>query len=153
AIPYKYDWAESFSEGLAAAEIGDKWGYIDKTGEFVIPPQYEVAKKFSEGLAAVKIDGKFKFIDKTGKDIIQTPFHFVGEFSEGRAKVQDDNGYYGYIDKEGKIVIPLQFFPLVADFLHGYALVQIPDGDFQKTLQSKYGYIDKQGKYMWSPTK
>lgn len=152
-IEPRYDWIESFSEGLAATKIGDKWGYIDKSGEFVISPQYDAADPFSEGLAAVKINNRFRFIDKTGKEVIQTPFRFVGEFSEGRAKVQDDNGYYGYIDKQGDVIIPPQFFPLVEDFTHGFALVQIPDGDFQKTLQSKYGYIDKQGKYMWSPKK
>ncbi|WP_081103996.1 WG repeat-containing protein [Leptospira weilii] len=43
--------AHSFSEGLAAVQIGKKWGFIDKTGNVVIPPQLEIASHFSEGLA------------------------------------------------------------------------------------------------------
>lgn len=53
-----------FSEGLAAAQelVRDpktKWwtqgsyGYIDRTGEWVIKPQYYWAGKFTDGLAAV----------------------------------------------------------------------------------------------------
>ncbi|MGM9833338.1 MAG: WG repeat-containing protein [Candidatus Limisoma sp.] len=30
-----------------------KWGYIDKTGAWVIEPKYDIAVNFSEGLAAV----------------------------------------------------------------------------------------------------
>ena len=51
----QFDNALLFSEGLAAASIGDKWGFIDKTGSVVINPQFEDAYPFSEGLAAVRI--------------------------------------------------------------------------------------------------
>ncbi len=67
AVPYKYipgmefvviqpqfDAADSFSEGLAQVKIGNKWGYIDKTGKLVIPPQFDEANAFSAGLALVK---------------------------------------------------------------------------------------------------
>lgn len=42
-----------FSEGVAAVKIDDKYGFIDKTGKFVIPPTFLQAKEFSEGLALV----------------------------------------------------------------------------------------------------
>lgn len=47
-----------FSEGLAVWEnkfIGLKFGYIDRSGKYVIPPKLSEAKPFSEGLAAVRI--------------------------------------------------------------------------------------------------
>ena len=58
--------------------IGDgttgKWGFIDKTGSFVINPQFDFAWSFSDGLAAVRIGdyetGKYGFIDKTGSFVI-----------------------------------------------------------------------------------
>ncbi|EMY14039.1 hypothetical protein LEP1GSC043_3887 [Leptospira weilii str. Ecochallenge] len=34
-----------------AALVGDKYGYIDKTGKFIIPSQFDIASHFSEGLA------------------------------------------------------------------------------------------------------
>ena len=33
AIPPHYDDATPFTEGLAGVKIGEKWGYIDKTGK------------------------------------------------------------------------------------------------------------------------
>jgi hypothetical protein len=39
-IPFKFDGAGNFSEGLAAVSIKDKTGYIDKTGKFVISPRF-----------------------------------------------------------------------------------------------------------------
>ena len=54
-------------------KIGDKWGYIDKSGKIVIEPQFDDASSFSEGLAAVclgdycPLRGKWGYIDKSGE--------------------------------------------------------------------------------------
>ena len=65
----QFNFANDFSEGLAAVRIGDdktgKWGYIDKQGKMVVNPQFDcdwVCSGFSEGLAAVRVGD-----DKTGK--------------------------------------------------------------------------------------
>ena len=42
-----------FSEGLACIKVNDKYGYIDKTGKFVIEPQFDFAQNFSDGLALI----------------------------------------------------------------------------------------------------
>lgn len=44
-----------YSEGLAAAMKGKKYGYIDEEGKFEIKPQFVQAKPFREGLAAVLV--------------------------------------------------------------------------------------------------
>ena len=51
------------------AKLGDKWGYKDTTGTFVIAPQFDWAIGFWHGLAQVKVDGKLGYIDRTGKYI------------------------------------------------------------------------------------
>ncbi len=55
-IPFKYDEAKSFSEGLALVKLNGKWGFIDKTGKEVGIPlgKYDNVMSFSEGLAAVR---------------------------------------------------------------------------------------------------
>ncbi|MBW4622700.1 MAG: WG repeat-containing protein [Cyanosarcina radialis HA8281-LM2] len=69
-----YTGAQTFSEGLAAVATGgggrdaggwypaDNWGYINKSGKFVIAPQFSDAGSFSEGLAPVEIGGKYGYI-------------------------------------------------------------------------------------------
>jgi hypothetical protein len=53
----------NFSEGLAAVEVrslkksvSSSWGYIDRTGNFVIPPRFQLAWDFKGGLARVSKD-------------------------------------------------------------------------------------------------
>ena len=65
AIKPQFDDAMPFSEGLARVAIGDRWGYIDKSGEYVINLQFDDAKSFEDGLACVKIDGKYGYISKS----------------------------------------------------------------------------------------
>lgn len=53
-----------YGEGLFSAGTlyGDKIGFVDANGEWVIAPQFEEALPFSEGVAAVKVDGKWGYI-------------------------------------------------------------------------------------------
>ncbi len=48
-IPSEYE----YSDGLAVALKGKKYGYVDQEKKFVIKAQYKQAKPFSEGLGAV----------------------------------------------------------------------------------------------------
>lgn len=68
-IEPNYDLTFHFSEGLAAVQIGDEWGYIDKSGNMVIAPRklFRV-EDFHNGLAVVTTeDRNHGYIDKTGK--------------------------------------------------------------------------------------
>ena len=58
-IPFKYDDARHFREGLSAVKNSNgKWGYIDKKGKLIIDYQYDDASDFKNGVANVKIDEK-----------------------------------------------------------------------------------------------
>lgn len=74
-----------FSEGLAGVRVGNKYGYIDKTGKYVINPQFDQAFPFNEGLAMVVI---------REKSIGNSNSNTASEYTEK----------LGYIDKSGKYV-------------------------------------------------
>ncbi len=134
-IPYAYDYAGAFREGLAKVKKDGKYGYIDKTGREVIPLIYYSAYDFIEGLARVEKDGKCGYIDKTGKVVIPLIYDMVWSFIEGLAKVKKD-GKYGYIDKTGKLLASL-IYDDVGPFSEGLAWAK---------KDEKYGYIDKAGR-------
>ncbi len=102
----------SLHEGLAAALVGEKWGYIDRYGAFKIKPQFEMAKEFAEGLAPVKSGGKWGYIDRTGTFRVPARFWLADRFSEGLACTRVDDGPSGYafIDKQGDVVWKGRFF-------------------------------------------
>ena len=150
-IKPQFDYAYSFFAGVAPVRKGDKWGYIDKTGKFIIKPQFTMVGSyncspgkfapwaythkcknpgyFCEGLAAVAIDnGKFGFIDKTGKYIIKPQYDAASPFSEGMAAVnigakQGYGGKWGYIDRTGKMIIKPKY-DYAGQFKNGIAEVK-----------------------------
>lgn len=140
-IPAKYDFAESFSEGLAAFEDSDgKCGYINTKGETVIEPRYDGAGGFSEGLAFVSIAGKCGFIDKQGDEVIPLQYDLAEDYSEGLSAVRKD-GKWGYINKSGHVVISFKF-DKAESFSEDCAAVVV-DG--------KIGYINRGSEYVIEP--
>ena len=81
---------------------------------------------------------KYGLIDKMGKYLVLPEFDYIDDFSEGLALVGVD-GKTGYIDKTGKMVIPLQVNGGNSKFLEGLATAKLKGND-------KLGYIDKTGK-------
>ncbi len=148
AINPQFKKAYTFREGRALIRSADdKYGYIDESGKLVITPQYKYASVFSEGLAAVtKPDQTIEFIDKTGKTAfsLDQTIESADPFFEGVARIKV-NGKYGYINKEGKIVISPQYTD-AGMFLEGVASVEMKVDD-----KTKEGYIDKEGKVVISP--
>lgn len=144
-INTNYDRVESFSEGLAVVKNKGKYGYINKEGKLVIPFKYDDARSFSEGLAVVKLNNKYGYIDKVGNEIIPCKFGYAEDFSDGVAAVSNDREYNGFINKQGKVIIPLDSYTLHNfgvdgrnTFLNGYAFV-IPKNRSSKILIDKNG--------------
>lgn len=121
-------WSEpdvsSFSEGLAATALDDKFGYIDKTGKFLIQPQFDYALPFSGGRALVVVGEKIGFIDKAGSFVVKPQFVNARSFVEGLACVAVEQHKWGYIDLSGSFVIPPNYY-YAHSFSEGMAQVQV----------------------------
>ena len=87
----------------------EKYGFIDKSGKFVIEPQFEFADDFSEGLAIVTINDEYGFIDKSGKFVIEPQFEYASKFSDGISRVEN-NGKEFKIDTNGNVVSDLDSY-------------------------------------------
>jgi hypothetical protein len=153
---------ERFSEGLVAVGryavphrdgLTIK-GYMNTRGELVIPHRYESAWDFSEGRAAVSEDGQTAgFIDKTGEYVAPPIYEDVWDFHDGLAAVKL-YGKWGFIDRDGKMVITPKFQAVNRGFQEGLAAVnvggtELPHGPVDG---GKWGYIDKTGAWVVPPT-
>jgi hypothetical protein len=141
--------ARSFNEGLAAVELDEGWGFIDKTGKIVISTMYGGVGNFHEGICAVllttKRGGKMGYIDKKGNLSIPLKFADAGSFQDGIAPASLNyylgKGEWGYIDKTGKFVIE-PIYDSVGYFYDGLAWATIGKRKF---------YIDKTGRTVIEP--
>lgn len=100
-IPYRYEYADYFSEGFACVKLYGKKGYVNKQGKEITSFVYDDGSQFSEGLARVKKNGKYGFINSQGKEITPFVFDWAENFSNGFACVEIDDKL-GFIDKNGK---------------------------------------------------
>lgn len=145
--------ATVFRNGLALVRISGEepiWGYIKEDGKFAITPNYKKATVFSEDLAWVVSDNGFPTaINNKGEEIVKLKNAVsVKIFKEGFAaySILDDENWglldaspfkWGFLDKEGKVIINPQFSN-VGNFSNDKCAVQDCVG--------KWGYIDKAGK-------
>ena len=77
-VPFKYDWVDKFSEGLACVELNGKYGCIDKQGNVVVPIKYDKVDDFSENVIVVGLNGKYGCIDKQGNVVVPLKYGWVG---------------------------------------------------------------------------
>jgi len=149
-----------FSEGLALVQVevtnnklykGYKehlYGYIDRTGKFVIEPRFYSALEFSEGKALFVEMGGFGFIDRTGQVVVQPSYKDARSFSDGLAAAatgskSGSDKLWGFINDKGEWVIKPQY-KHVTSFSGGLAGVDCDEyGRDCKT------YIDVTGKIIW----
>ncbi|MDQ8005449.1 MAG: WG repeat-containing protein [Pedobacter sp.] len=140
-IQPKYQFAYSFTEGLASVQLNNLWGYVNAKGEEIIPFKLTFAGSFTNGSASVTDENYQSYhIDKTGKPLYLEKYEVVFEFFEGLAAAKK-NEAWGYIDKTGKTIIPFNFDD-AGNFKYGKAIVGL--GGAEK----KFGVINKQGKIL-----
>lgn len=101
-IPAMYDEVFCFKDGLAAVELDEKCGYIDKDNNIVIPLDYDTAMSFSEGYASVVKGDKCGYINKNNEVIIPFIYDAATPFEGGEAKVKKD-GKWGTIIPDGAV--------------------------------------------------
>ena len=119
-----------FSEGLVAISDGGRWGYMDRSGAWVIQPQFESAGQFAGGLAPVATcPGAGAYVDLSGSLHFVGRYLFCATFTEGLAAVEFERNLWGYIDRSGRVIVPGQFSRALP-FRSGRALVMNTSGDW-----------------------
>jgi WG containing repeat len=157
---------------LAAVRAGNelkyRWGYIDRTGKYVVKPQFCEVELFSASVARVRVarvnspcepddssNSYWTYIDKRGKYLMKSKFDKAEDFHGDLAWVNFSNqpglgknrlglSEYGFIDRSGKLVInsSRRMIPFTP-FSEGLA---IGDGE-----NEKYGYINESGEFVIPP--
>jgi hypothetical protein len=142
-FPKTFMLARVFSEGLAAAstQIDPKsqsrvYGYIDRSGNFVIPPKFYVDNsmpEFRHGRAIVSSiddvsandsDPPVGIIDRTGRWIVQPKCYRISAYCDGLASARI-KGECVYFDLDGNVAIRTKS-SYANSFSEGLAAVKEP---------------------------
>ena len=135
-IPFKYDNAYFFSNDRAEVELDGKRCYVDRNGK-----EYKTNRRRNNNTKVINNDpdstiviGTKKTVKKEEpKKVAKFPVPSDAEFFDGLAAVES-NGKWGYIDKNGNIIVPFKY-ESASLFLEKLAAVK---------LRGKWGFIDKQ---------
>lgn len=156
-VPYQFDDAEPFCEGLSmvtryqrSSKLGinkrvQETGYIDESGKQAIPFfECLYSSRFSHGRAMFRTGSdtacvKEGFIDRRGTVVIPPKFTSASVFKNGFSCVQVDDKY-GFIDTSGNLICNCEFDVACNFGDNGRALVYIGD---------KFGWIDSSGQVSW----
>ncbi len=94
---------------LAKNSDRNQWGAFDSKGKVLLPYAFDELTLGNYALHFIaKKNGKFRYFTLEGQPMHDTEWEFASEYQMGRAVV-GMGGKYGFIDTEGKVVIPLQF--------------------------------------------
>ena len=85
---FKYMVFAKFSEGLAKARIGNKFGFIFPNGQVAIPIKFDYCEDFSNGYALIQQHEKWGAINMEGKIIIEP----VLDYQEVKATLKEKYG-------------------------------------------------------------
>ncbi|MEH2356824.1 WG repeat-containing protein [Nostoc sp.] len=138
-IEPQFDEAGKFSEGFAPIKVKDKWGFINLKGQVSITLQNNTIDKLYSGKRDDHNKSSTDFFNNMDK-YSDDKDRLSSTFSEGLVGIKL-NGKWGFINHEGKLVIPYQFDE-VKKFSGGVVTVRVQD---------LWGVINPEGKWIIQP--
>jgi hypothetical protein len=122
------------------ARIGDRWGWLDHHGGWVLEPSWGYVDVFLGERAVVRAGvGEFGLVDRSGRLVLPTTYASIRP-CDGGWMVEDARGYW-HVDEEGK---PLSG-PWRGSLVTGVAGVILVEG------ASGWGAIEPSGKVVIEP--
>lgn len=140
-IPAQYDYVGDFTENVAIARKGNKWGLLGADNRPVLDFQFDdldyLPQTKEKLLQASRFQPLIGVIDSNGRVVISVNYERINPFFDGMAAVRK-NGKWGYVNTEGKEVIPCEY-RAVRDFSEGLAAVQ---------QKGRWGFINTSGAWV-----
>lgn len=153
-LPCAYDYLSDFAtrmkltngvlteQRLAVCRLNGKYGIVNSEGKQIQPMGFdELRNDVSDSLSKelpdmgsardlhVRIGDKWGILTADGEQLAEVKFDSVGVFHDGLAVVKAAERY-GYIDRSGAIVIPIQWMAAY-DFSEGLAALRVDKKHFQ----------------------
>lgn len=108
-IDPEFDDLENFVGDFAKAKSNGHWGMIDRHWNWVVSPEYDELKILKDSCisAMIKKNGLTGIINKAGKIIVEPKYEYIKNFSEAGVAEIGLKKKKGFINQEGKEIVPL----------------------------------------------
>lgn len=132
-----YNYAGSFSNGVAPVSISGSMGYVDKNFNYWLEPKFLSGTDFNDNYAAVNTSDELFLINQSTRELKLIGQKMSARFppKDGLIIVHNSEFKYGVIDFDGKLLTQLKY-RRISPFINGIAYVEIED---------KVGYINNKG--------
>ena len=145
-IPANFEDADQFEAGYAVVRMGSTSGVIDTKGNYSISLQDKPLQNLGQERIGFADPTTWKggFMDVKGNVIVQAMYDNYSKygFTDVDLLAVKQSDKWGFMDKNGKVVIGLQFYA-ASPFMNGYAWVK-------RAETSNYECIDEKGKSIFS---
>ncbi len=154
-----FSYAGAYQNGLAIVGVSDsaglqKFGIINKKGEFVVEPDFSSISSIGEDMFAVSLSSLYSTVDlfsskaimdNKGKILTGYSFFDIGSYKDGIVSVCDGASTY-FIDKGGSVRSDIPK-------LEGAGVLSIKGKVIAADIDDELIYLDKTGKVIWAPVK
>ena len=112
-IPFKYDAAWSFTDGVAGVCEGDSVYFIDRSGRPINNRKFERLQGYDGyvyhgNYAAIPVNGSYGLLDMKGNWVLQPEYQDIKIGAKNMWYVVN-NDKWGVIGNDGQFVIPIEF--------------------------------------------
>lgn len=119
---------DAFHDGYARAEAEEgEYNYLSEDNTLLNSDIYDSVTDFVGGLATAVKDGLTYIVNTLGETITSTGFLKVGDFIGDMARVQQEDGTFNYVTRDGTLLFETGFRQLTA-FVGGVAKALKDDG-------------------------
>ncbi len=134
---------EGFTSGMVPVRVGDKWGYLSKSGKMEVQAKYQHVSEFNGGYAVASNGSTSYIIDANGQESkVELPGMVdLNRFSEKLAPYKTEDKQVGFVDVHGKVAIPAKF-ESVGYFVNRMAWAK---------SGGQLGYINPKGEWVIKP--
>lgn len=137
-IPFKYDAAWSFTDGIAGVCEGDSVFFIDHSGARINNRKFARVQDYDRyvyhgNYAAIPVNEKYGLLDRNGKWILQPAYEDIHVGAKNMWYVVN-NDKWGVMGPSGQFVIPIEFEEA---YIHSQNGITVTNED---NSRSRYNY-------------
>lgn len=140
-VPAKYEFINFFTNGFSIFTEAGKQGIFDMNGKIIIPARFESILDYTKEAIIFYEGEKYQFLNLKSNKTSTGNYEFICDANENGLLLAIQNGKYGYIDNNEKVIIPFKFM-YATPFTEGIATVYENEDDDILYINSKGEYIN-----------